>query len=498
MKPRTVRFTLLASLAAGAAALAQPAPDRPVQPNPALLQPAGPAKLPPPTTDIPRNGCVTAECHPGIKDHKYLHGPVLVNACDGCHKLTDPATHHYEPVRDRSELCLFCHVVETPPDSILHQPFQEGDCLSCHDPHGSRETALLRGQKYSDACANCHADVTGAHDTVHGPASAGACGACHEPHAAPRPFLLAAEGRDLCLRCHVTTGLEIDSMRDVHEPAKGDCRVCHDPHATDNPSLLSEEPTALCTGCHEDIAHTIDTASTKHAAVTTERSCLNCHAPHAADHGGLLKQDVNALCFECHNKKIARPDGSIIPDMKALIENGHSLHGAIAQDSCIACHEIHGGGHRRLLTNEYPSSIYYPFDENAYALCFSCHDRELALESRTDAVTSFRNGDENLHYVHVHRDQKGRTCSVCHDAHAADAGKHIRAFIPFGPSGWNLPIRYEQLPDGGRCGPGCHQQFEYSRTNPLTYPPIDEGKWQGGDLVPGVKAEEPGKKKPGR
>lgn len=488
MRARISVRLLLAALLAGAAA-------------PGAAQPAG-GKSPvqPPTTDIPREGCVTAECHPGIKDHQHLHGPVLVNACDGCHQLIDPPTHRYEPVRNRNEMCLFCHVVEVPADSIQHKPFLEGDCLACHDPHGSRETALLRGERYADSCATCHGDITGAHDIVHGPASAGACGACHEPHAAPRPFLLAAEGRDLCLRCHVTTGLEIDSMRVVHEPARGDCRVCHDPHATDNAALLSEDPTTLCTGCHEDIAHTIDTASTKHAAVTTERGCLNCHASHATDHGALLKNDVNTLCFECHNKQIKRPDGTMIPDMKSLIENGHSLHGVIAQQSCIACHDIHGGGHRRLLTKEYPSSIYYPFDETAYALCFTCHDRELVLEARTNAVTSFRNGDENLHYVHVHRDQKGRTCSVCHDAHAADADQHIRASIPFGPSGWLLPIKYERLPDGGQCGPGCHQPFEYNRINPLTYPPvIEDGQWQGRDLVPGVRADQPQPpKKPGK
>ncbi len=451
---------------------------------------------PAPRTVIPREGCVTAECHPGVKSHRFLHGPVHVNACDSCHRLTDAPSHAFTTAREADKACQLCHVPEVPANAIPHEPFAAGACLSCHDPHGSSEPAMIRGGRYADACKTCHADVTGAHDRVHGPASAGACGACHEPHAARFPRLLNAQGRDLCLRCHVATGLEIDRAAGgggvVHEPALGDCMVCHDPHATDEPAMLSADPVTLCTGCHQEVARTLDTAPTQHAAVTTERTCLNCHRAHTASRAALLRDEPQALCFECHNRTIALEDGTTLPDMKSLIEHGRSLHGAVAQRSCIVCHEIHGGGHRRLLTDEYPTDLYYPFSESAYALCFRCHDRQLVLLSRTDSVTGFRNGDRNLHYVHVNRDAKGRSCRVCHDAHAANADRHIRDEIPFGPSGWKLPIRFESLPDGGRCGPGCHPGFEYRRTTPVAYPVNRDGAgWKGEDLVPGVRAEPP-------
>ncbi len=446
----------------------------------------------PPTTVTPREGCVTAECHPGVKDHRFLHGPVQVNACDACHALTDAATHQYVPARGRDSLCLLCHVVDVTPDATKHEPLAKGECLPCHEPHGSPEKAMLRGAHYADACKTCHKDVAGGHDLVHGPASAGACGACHEPHASPLPQLLNAEGRDLCLRCHMTTGLLIESRRVAHEPARGDCRVCHDPHATDSPAILSADPVTLCTGCHEDIAKTMSGATTPHGALTTERSCLNCHAPHASDHPALLREEPATLCFECHNTSIALKDGGRLLNMKELIERGKSLHGAIAQGSCVVCHEIHGGGHRRLLTNEYPTDLYYPFSESLYSLCFSCHDRQLALLSHTETVTAFRNGDRNLHYAHVNRAEKGRSCRICHDSHAANRERHIRDAVPFGPGGWLLPIKYERLPDGGRCGAGCHAAFEYSRVNPVVYP-ADKGgeEWKGADLVPGVRAEPP-------
>jgi predicted CXXCH cytochrome family protein len=461
----------------------------------ALCAPAGAQdqpRPPRPTTDIPRVACVTSECHPGVKQHRFLHGPVNASACDSCHRLTSAEAHTFEPVRARNQMCLLCHVVEIPAGASIHKPLAEGECLSCHDPHGSNEAAMLRGEKYADSCRSCHNDVTGAHDKVHGPASAGACGACHMPHASRLPKLLAAEGRDLCLRCHVTLGLEIDSKRVVHKPALGDCLVCHAPHATDTPSLLIADPVKLCTSCHEEIGKTMGNATTQHGALTTKRECLNCHDPHASDRPRLLKNDEKSLCFECHNTVIKLKDGTALANIKDVIEHRKSVHGAIAERSCVVCHQIHGGDHRRLLTDEYPAGLYQKSGDTAYPLCFSCHDRQLVVAPRSGAVTSFRNGDLNLHYIHVNRDVKSRSCRICHDSHAADRDHHIRDEIPYGPSGWKLPIGYARLPDGGRCAGGCHGPLEYNREKPVTYPPsFKEDAWKGADMVPGVLAEPP-------
>lgn len=439
----------------------------------------------------PREGCVTNECHPGIKGKPFLHGPIRVNGCEGCHKSTNEVTHTFEPLRERHELCALCHAPEAPSSPVVHQPFLKGECLACHDPHGSTESRLLRGQRYADACAKCHADVTGAHDNVHGPASVGACGACHEPHASKLPKLLNAQGRDLCLKCHVRTGLEIAAAPVVHQPAMGDCQTCHDPHATDQKAMLLADAATLCTGCHADVQHTMETATTQHAAVTTKRACLNCHAPHASKNPSLLKQDVKSLCFECHNQPIPMPDGTTLVNMKEVIDSGTSLHGAVTQRGCVECHEIHGGGHRKLLVNEYPSDLYFPFSESSYALCFSCHDRQLVLQASTANATNFRNGDQNLHFVHVNKDQKGRSCKVCHDAHAASRDKHIRDSVPYGKGGWNLPIKFEPTADGGRCGAGCHAALEYNRATPIAYPPSKTGAWKGEDMPPGSLVDQP-------
>jgi hypothetical protein len=90
-----------------------------------------------------------------------------------------------------------------------------------------------------------------------------------------------------------------------------------------------------------------------------------------------------------------------------------------------------------------------------------CHEQTIAQEKFTTTLTGFRNGKQNLHYVHVNLKVKGRTCRACHDAHATNNPKHIRDGVPFGA--WNLPINFEKTAAGGQCLPGCHQLFKYDR-----------------------------------
>ncbi len=463
-------------------ALAPVPKPQPAEPKTAPL--AGLMNNPP---DVPQNGfpreiqaqfagCMATDCHPGKKAYPFLHGPMFVDACDTCHVLSEPKTHRYELTRSTEQLCVFCHEFEIEPDSMIHLPFEQGSCLPCHDPHGGSTPSLLKSDHYSDLCLSCHDDLTGARNLIHGPASAGACGACHEPHASKERMLLDLDGRAMCLRCHVSLDIEIETARVVHEPVLNDCQLCHNPHATDNPSLLLDEPAALCMKCHEDIHQTVDHAKTSHGALLTERSCLNCHSPHASDHPRLLNNEVESLCFECHNQEIVLDDGKRIANIQAIIETGTSLHGPVASGNCTACHEIHGGDNSRLLVRAYSGKLYAPFSKDQYALCFGCHDPALATEAQTTTATRFRNGQTNLHFVHVNRDHKGRSCSVCHDAHAAKRDRHIYETVPFGPGGWELPIRFERVGDGGSCASGCHKSLPYSRSNPLIYTPRPEGK----------------------
>ena len=83
-------------------------------------------------------------------------------------------------------------------------------------------------------------------------------------------------------------------------------------------------------------------------------------------------------------------------------------------------------------------------------------------EAETTTVTDFRDGSRNLHFVHVNKTRKGRTCRACHETHASRRPNHIRESVPFG--NWQLPVNYEKTDDGGSCAPGCHRPETYSRT----------------------------------
>jgi hypothetical protein len=86
------------------------------------------------------------------------------------------------------------------------------------------------------------------------------------------------------------------------------------------------------------------------------------------------------------------------------------------------------------------------------------------MDQRTTVLTNFRNGDRNLHYLHVNR-KKGRTCISCHEVHAGSQEMQIRTLTPFGA--WEIPIKYAKTPTGGKCLESCHVLKEYDREKPF-------------------------------
>jgi predicted CXXCH cytochrome family protein len=196
-----------------------------------------------------------------------------------------------------------------------------------------------------------------------------------------------------------------------------------------------------------------------------DRGCINCHDPHAADVDAQLKGTSMDLCLTCHDEQHEAPEGGKLQDIKAWLSTHTDLHGPIRQQDCVGCHTPHDSKHFRLLKREYPEKFYSAFDAKSYELCFMCHERDLAMVEKTTTVTEFRNGDRNLHFVHVNHPEKGRTCRACHEAHSSSAPKHLRESVPFGS--WQLPIGFQPLQDGGTCTTGCHVTRPYNRLKPV-------------------------------
>ncbi len=353
--------------------------------------------------------CTTSDCHAKITRHKRVHQPVAANRCDFCHEPIEGSTpfqagakHEFKRATQNPELCYACHDRLTE-EVYVHEPVKMGMCVLCHDPHGSERKFLLRVGTDRELCMQCHLETFNQGDHIHGPVSIGACGACHDPHQSPNRFRLRSQGTRQCSTCHLADMRSIMEATHVHPPVKDNCNNCHEPHASPNPFRLVSRPTKLCLDCHENID----------------------------------KQVVH----------------------------GASVHKPVAEGACVGCHEHHGSDFRRLLRGEFTSKLYERFDLGHYQLCYRCHQPAQVTQPKTNTATNFRNGDANLHFVHVKLVEKGRTCNVCHQIHASSNLRLIKQSVPFGV--WQLPLNFKLTETGGSCFPGCHVRRGYDRIHPV-------------------------------
>lgn len=289
---------------------------------------------------------------------------------------------------------------------------------------------------------------------IHIPVKNGECTSCHKPTGQKHPrfkkesFSLTDRGKaGLCNECHESK----NSKKHVHAPvAAGDCIDCHDPHQSDSKYQLKGAGAALCYQCHEKNNFN---KSFPHRPIA-EGKCISCHDPHQSDNKYMLKSVGVNLCMGCHDK------AEFI---------GVSVHAPVADGECSACHATHGTQYPHLLKAAAPDEMYQSFDKSNFALCFGCHTDTLADSQRTDVETNFRNGIFNLHYLHVNKVEKGRSCKVCHDPHAASQPRLISSKIS-GFGRWRIPIRYTKTEVGGTCVVGCHKPKSYDRINPVQNP----------------------------
>jgi predicted CXXCH cytochrome family protein len=401
--------------------------------------------------------CIANNCHAKVINNKFVHGPTASYECEDCH-VAAPGKHKFKLAAEGSDLCYQCHDKKNT-KAHVHGPVASGDCTACHSPHGSPFKFQLLAEG-SDLCFKCHDDDKVKQKFVHGPAAAGDCIACHDPHTSPNQYQLIAEGNDLCYTCHVDKKDEFAAGKEIHPPVADRCTNCHSPHGSPYKYQLLLAPPDLCYKCHQDKKEYISKVKFPHKPVQMEGSCLNCHEPHVSNFEPLLKAGGSDLCLSCHNK----PLGDLI-NMKAWLDANPDKHGPVRSGDCTGCHNPHGSNYRRILINTFPQDFYTAYSQDKYGLCFTCHNKDIAEEEYTTTLTGFRNGDKNLHYVHVNKNPKGRTCRACHEVHAGRQAKHIRERVPFGKLSY--PIHYTKTANGGSCVVGCHVQRGYDRLHPV-------------------------------
>jgi len=412
-----------------------------------------------------QEGCASEKCHAKLLKGSTVH-PVA-ETCETCHEpVATPhpqkGKHTFKLTQEPQELCNTCHEAFTTKKHV-HSPVKEGMCTTCHDPHSAGEPKLL-AQPMKNLCGTCHADHVD-FKVIHGPVSAGECTACHTPHASDNKALLLKEGEELCVGCHLDMP-EVLKKKYVHPALASGCTSCHNPHGAAHRKLLAEEGGQLCFTCHAEIGERVKNAPVAHPALMSDESCASCHSPHASDNERMLLQSEKEICLGCHTTLIAK--------------NMTVFHGPINKGKCTPCHNPHGGQYPKLLMQAFPSEPYIPYTDAEYGLCFSCHKRDLLQYPETSFATDFRDGERNLHYVHVHNKQKGRNCRLCHNLHGGPNPKLIANSVTFGK--WDLPLKFVKTETGGGCSPGCHKPLYYDRKTPGKKPeaPKPAGKEREG------------------
>ena len=250
-----------------------------------------------------------------------------------------------------------------------------------------------------------------------------------------------------CKDCHS----DLSEREMMHYPTQDACDNCHNDPGPDHPergfpggSLVDSLP-GLCFLCHDAAIHA---QTVKHGA-GSDKSCLSCHDPHGSASAYLLNKEKRELCLNCH-AGIKKQDR-------------HEFRHFPFEDDCGNCHASHSSTYPALLIDAYPGKLYAPGVADTFALCFQCHDQALLEEKTTAWGTGFRDGERNLHYLHL-EGEKGRSCGMCHSLHASQNEHLMATSVPFGQ--WDMPLGFTPMENGGSCNTGCHSKMSYSREKP--------------------------------
>ncbi len=450
----------------------------------------------------PNNELTCVSCHQmhGQGDNKasfYLRFPKK-ELCTECHQDKqkifggehDPAKIKWKgkPLVTSGNLCVDCHPVHRKKPDITNKKdavfkiVEKVSCETCHNKNGPGKLAenIHVKKKVKDANLNLPLAKAEKKGEIK-------CISCHEIHKSDKGSKLLRTPRDssqLCMECHKEKQKLFGSKHDLRvsaplQPNKqgekpmtsgpcGQCHLIHGPAQTKGgwafePDINKNKNKGLCIGCHDSIMKHSEKEISIHGAIEKAESCAACHDPHNGELAIFLKQPVSNSCFECHAEPIARKTGDTIPNIKGEIFGSKSIHKPVEKGNCQGCHRGHKSPNPKLLTEKYPIFDYVPFSLENYSLCLQeCHSPKILTEEIVDTTTQFRDGNINLHYIHVNQ-KKSRTCKLCHAAHASDISHLLQQGVSFGPRNWKMKLTYVPKNNGGSCTSACHKEKTYNR-----------------------------------
>ena len=260
-------------------------------------------------------GCLGChEAHASANADSLLK-TVVPALCTACHKTDGPsfAKRHmdYPVARARCTSCHDPHGSSQP--GILwtnvHSPIAKRMCSQCHLEASSPEALKVKRPGY-ELCRGCHADMmneTFGKNRIHWAlVDKASCQNCHNPHASKQDALLRDTMKTLCNSCHPDVARRQEASLTKHKPIQdGECAKCHRPHSSDFVSLLDNTNVVnLCGSCHEWMKHSSHPIGDN---VVDQRNrnlsldCLSCHRSHGTEHKYFAYYNTKMdLCVQCH------------------------------------------------------------------------------------------------------------------------------------------------------------------------------------------------------
>ena len=186
-------------------------------------------------------------CHDQTKGCKSMHSSKHANSetvnCLSCHSIhSSEVTAPGLLAKKQLALCSSCH--QTQASSFRNKPYGHRvgrggmECSTCHQPHQSTNAGCEVTKKTKSGetiCVSCHAEKKGPFVFPHGARTAGAgdCMTCHEPHGSNNPKRLKrATVWQLCIECHSpisggALGSQPPSFHNLLTARYQNCTTCH-------------------------------------------------------------------------------------------------------------------------------------------------------------------------------------------------------------------------------------------------------------------------------
>ncbi len=169
--------------------------------------------------------------------------------CSNCHSIHKSATPKFLLARKQVDLCYSCHSdvraqFEMPVKHRVNEGFMQ--CSDCHNPHGTFASTWRTGLRprlvdqavgNEEACLKCHSDKRGPFAYEHPPVRIEGCETCHWPHGSMNTRLLRRPVvYTLCLECHNGVGtfgregtgvIAQTATHNMFDPRFRNCTACH-------------------------------------------------------------------------------------------------------------------------------------------------------------------------------------------------------------------------------------------------------------------------------